>query len=495
MTDFSFSASDRLDGAKVLVALTNSDLSLPAVLTDIDPAVQPALARAMAAAAFKGKAQSKVDILAPQGLAVDRVLILGLPEEDEEAEWMLLGGAIANALLSAKATMATVLLQGPEGALRAEQAGAIAAGAKLGAYRFDTYKSKKDEDSGESGLESLRFISADAGAEAAFAVLGAVAEGTLLARTLVNEPANVLTTERFAQYARDLSALGVEVEVLGEAEMAKLGMRSLLAVGQGSDAESLMAIMRWNGGNEGDAPLAFVGKGVVFDTGGISIKPAGGMEDMKGDMGGAAAVTGLMHAVAARKAKANVVGVIGLVENMPSAKAQRPGDIVEAMSGTTIEVLNTDAEGRMVLADALWYTQERFKPQFMINLATLTGACVVALAHEYAGLFSNDDELAERLHAAGTVSRERVWRLPLSKEYDKMIESKVADIKNTGGRWGGAITAAQFLQHFVNETKWAHIDVAGVAMGSPQTAINKGWTSGFGVRLLNQLIVDHYEGK
>jgi leucyl aminopeptidase len=255
-----------------------------------------------------------------------------------------------------------------------------------------------------------------------------------------------------------------------------------------------MVVMQWNGGKPKEKPLAFVGKGVVFDTGGISIKPAGGMEDMKGDMGGAAAVTGLMHALASRKARANVVGVIGLVENMPDGQAQRPGDIVTSMSGQTIEVLNTDAEGRLVLADALYYCNERFQPKFMINLATLTGAIMVALGHYHAGLFSNNDELAGRLLSAGSATAERVWRMPLGSEYDKLIDSKNADMKNIGGRYGGAIIAAQFLQRFVKETPWAHLDIAGTAIGSPATEINRSWASGFGVRLLDRLVRDYYEG-
>ena len=252
--------------------------------------------------------------------------------------------------------------------------------------------------------------------------------------------------------------------------------------------------MQWKGGKAKDAPIAFVGKGVVFDSGGISIKPGAGMEEMKGDMGGAAAVAGLMHALAARKAKVNAVGIIGLVENMPDGNAQRPGDIVTSMSGQTIEIINTDAEGRLVLADALWYCNDRFKPRFMINLATLTGAILVALGNQHAGLFSNDDELAARLSAAGEATGEKLWRMPLGSEYDKLIDTKNADMKNTGGRSAGSITAAQFLKRFVDDTPWAHLDVAGTAMGSPSSEINQSWASGFGVRLLDRLVADHYEG-
>jgi leucyl aminopeptidase len=303
----------------------------------------------------------------------------------------------------------------------------------------------------------------------------------------------VLYPEEFARRANGLKKLDVNVEVLDVKAMKKLGMNALLGVGQGSERESRMVIMRWNGGKRREAPVAFVGKGVCFDTGGISIKPAGGMEDMKGDMAGAACVVGLMHTLAERKAKVNAVGAIGLVENMPDGKAQRPGDIVTSMSGQTIEIINTDAEGRLVLADVLHYVSTRFAPKFMIDLATLTGAIMVALGQEYAGMFTNDDKLAQRLIEAGNATGERVWRMPLGPEYDKMIDSKFADMKNTGGRHGGAITAAQLLQRFVGKTPWAHLDIAGTALGSPQTEINKSWSSGWGVRLLDRLVADHYE--
>jgi leucyl aminopeptidase len=332
-----------------------------------------------------------------------------------------------------------------------------------------------------------------AAAEKAFAPRAAVASGVAIARDLINEPANVLYPEEFARRAGGLKKLGVAVDVLDVKEMKKLGMNALLGVGQGSEHESRTVIMRWNGGKRGAAPIAFVGKGVCFDTGGISIKPAGSMEDMKGDMAGAACVVGLMHALAGRKAKVNAVGAIGLVENMPDGKAQRPGDIVTTMSGQTIEIINTDAEGRLVLSDLLHYVNKRFKPKFMIDLATLTGAIIVALGQEYGGLFANDEKLAERLLEVGNEIGERVWRMPLGPEYDKMIDSKFADMKNTGGRYGGAITAAQLLQRFVDKTPWAHLDIAGTAMGSPQTDINRSWGSGFGVRLLDRLVAEYYE--
>jgi leucyl aminopeptidase len=327
----------------------------------------------------------------------------------------------------------------------------------------------------------------------AYAARDAVANGVVFARDLINEPANVLYPEEFAQRVTSLKKLGVAVEVLDVAAMKKLGMNALLGVGQGSVHESRCVIMRWNGGRKGGEPIAFLGKGVCFDTGGVSIKPAGGMEDMKGDMAGAACVVGLMQTLAARKARVNAVGAIGIVENAVDGNAQRPGDIVTSMSGQTIEVINTDAEGRLVLADVLHYVNKRFNPKFMIDLATLTGAIIIALGHEYAGLFANDDKLAERLLKVGARTGEKLWRMPVGPEYDKAIESKFADMKNVGGRPAGSITAALILSRFVDKTPWAHLDIAGTGMGSPQNDINKSWGSGFGVRLLDRLVAEYYE--
>jgi leucyl aminopeptidase len=336
-----------------------------------------------------------------------------------------------------------------------------------------------------------------AGARTAFERDEAIADGVFFARDLVSEPANVIYPESLAREAKRLSELGVRVEILGEKEMKQLGMHSLLGVGQGSDRDSQMAVMIWQGAGDlkKSPPLAFVGKGVTFDTGGISIKPAAGMEDMKWDMAGAGAVIGAMKALAGRKAKANVVGLVGLVENMPSGSAQRPGDVVTSMSGQTIEVINTDAEGRLVLADVLWYCQDRFKPTAMIDLATLTGAIMVSLGKEHAGLFSNNDTLSASLQAAGKAVGEKVWPMPLGEAYDKLINSDIADMKNVGGRWGGSITAAQFLQRFVNGTPWAHLDIAGMAWSDKDVpTIPKGATA-FGVRLLDRLVADGYEKK
>ena len=367
----------------------------------------------------------------------------------------------------------------------------------LASYRFDKYFGAAKLEKAPT-LKRINVVCDDAAAvEAAFQPLAAIRDGVLFARDLVSEPANVLYPQSYADRVKALEATGLKVEVLGIAEMEKLGMHSLLGVGLGSEKESKLVIMQWHGAfDAAAAPVAFVGKGVTFDTGGISIKPAEGMEDMKWDMGGSAAVVGTMIALAGRKAKVNAVGIIGLVENMPDGKAQRPGDVVTAMSGTTIEVINTDAEGRLVLADALWYCQQRFKPQFMIDLATLTGAMIIALGTDYAGVFSNNDELADRISDASKGVSENTWRMPLPPQYEKQIESKIADIRNIGGRPGGSITAALFLQRFVNNVPWAHMDIAPTAWTSEQRipTVPEGAT-GFGVRTLDALVARYYEGQ
>ncbi|TYO63107.1 leucyl aminopeptidase [Bradyrhizobium hipponense] len=453
--------------------------------------------RAATAAAFKGKSGAVLDILAPEGVKATRLIVIGASKAASlKANDFLKFGGVAAGKLGAGSAVMTIMAELPDGALASEQAVAIASGLRLRAYKFDRYKTKKKDGEEEGSRADVSFAVGDvAAAKKAFASAGAVVDGVIIARDLVNEPPNVLYPEEFARRASQLRKLGVKVEVLDVKAMDKLGMGALLGVGQGSARPSRTVIMRWDGAKKGEAPVAFVGKGVCFDTGGISIKPAGSMEDMKGDMGGAACVVGLMHALAARKAKVNVVGAIGLVENMPDGKAQRPGDIVTSMSGQTIEIINTDAEGRLVLADVLWYVAKKTKPKFMVDLATLTGAILVALGTDYAGMFSNNDELAERLLTAGLESGEKVWRMPLGPEYDKLIDSQFADMKNTGGRHGGSITAAQFLQRFVDGTPWAHLDIAGTAMGAPKTDINQSWGSGYGVRLLDRLVADHYERK
>lgn len=496
LAKLSFSKAAAPQGG-VAVILVGEDLALGPVAGEVAASLSGGLARAAAIAGFTGKKKSSLDLVAPAGSGLDRLIAVGLgkPSDLSRDDWRAIGGVVFAELQKARAAAATVVLELPEGTdLTSEAAAEFAMGAKLRAYVFDTYKTpKKDQDKAKDLKLSLA-VADTKGARKAWNAAEAVADGVILARDLVHAPANVLGPVEFARKAKDLEALGVEVEILGEKEMKKLKMAALLGVSLGSPRPPQLAVMRWNGGKKGAAPVALIGKGVVFDTGGISIKPAGGMEDMKGDMGGAAAVVGAMHAIAGRKAKANVVGVIGLVENMPDGNAQRPGDIVTAMSGTTIEILNTDAEGRLVLADALWYTQEKYKPALMIDLATLTGAVLVALGHLNAGLYSNDDALADKLLASGKASGEPVWRLPLSPEYDKIIDTPNADVKNTGGRFAGSITAAQFLQRFTNDVPWAHLDIAGTAFGGPKDDICQSWASGYGVRLLNQLVADHFEG-
>ncbi len=448
-------------------------------------------AQSAKAGAFTGRQGQALDII---GQAGSRLLVLGSGKAEGDAPlngWTDRGGSLMAKIAATKVDTIAVVID--EAQATPAAIAELAAGLRLRNYRFDKYKSSRADDAPASLTITLHV--ADPGAaDQAIADRNATVDGTLLARDLVNEPANVLGPVEFAARAAELAQLGLEVEILEPEALEKLGMGSLLCVAKGSERPARLVVMHWKGGKADEAPLAFVGKGVVFDTGGISIKPAGSMEDMKGDMGGAAAVTGLMCALATRKAPVNVVGVIGLVENMPSGNAVRPGDIVTAMSGTTIEVINTDAEGRLVLADALWYTQDRFKPKFMINLATLTGAIIVALGHEHAGLFSNNDDLANKLLGAGLAANEKLWRMPLTPVYDKMVESKFADIRNSVGRPAGSITAAQFLQRFVNDVPWAHLDIAGTAFGVTATEVNSSWAPGFGVALLDRLVRDHYQG-
>jgi len=488
-----FTPFDRPRG--VLVTFCADGLKLGPATQKILSPIGDLHRRAAAADRFTGKNGSTLEIITPVGLDVPRLVMVGTGKErDLKGRDVVKLGGVAMGKVPSTATQATIVAEFAAGALKADQIADLALGARLRAYAFDRYKTKRKEGEERAAKVEVNFACANpTAAEKAWTRAMGVADGVVLARDLVNEPANVLYPAEFARRASALRKLGVVVEVLDVAAMKKLGMGALLGVGQGSAHEPKLVVMRWNGGKRGADPIAFIGKGVCFDSGGISIKPAQGMEDMKGDMAGAACVVGLMHALAARKAKVNVVGVIGLVENMPDGRAQRPGDIVTSMSGQTIEIINTDAEGRLVLADALHYVNKRFKPRFMINLATLTGAIMVALGQEYAGLFSNDDKLVERLAKAGDATGEKVWRMPLGPEYDKIIDSKFADMKNSGGRWAGSITAAQFLQRFVGKTPWVHIDIAGTALGSPQTDINKSWSAGWGVRLLDRLVEDHYE--
>jgi leucyl aminopeptidase len=490
--EISFSKSAKVTGGLV-VALGSSNQPVPAVARSVDPGGQ--LDKAVKVAGFSGKLCSTADVIAPVDAAADRIALVGAGEPGKLSahEWMRIGGKVFTQI---RKTEKVTILLGDADAVSAEAAADMALGLLMRAYSFDLYKTKKkdDDDTGTRKC-TVVFQHEDAAAcKKAFASRQAVADGVKLARDLVNEPANVLGPVEFAARAKELEALGMEVEILTEKEMKKLKMEALLGVSLGSVRPPRLAIMKWQGGKAKDKPVCFIGKGVVFDTGGISIKPSAGMEDMKGDMGGAACVVGLMHALAKRKAAVNAVGLVGLVENMPSDRAMRPGDVIGSRKGKTIEVLNTDAEGRLVLADLLAYAEETYAPKFMVNLATLTGAIIIALGKEYAGMFSNNTRLADELSKAGEATGERVWRMPLDKGYDKLLDSKTADMKNIGGRNGGSITAAQFLQRFVDDTPWAHLDIAGTAMGSPSTDINQSWASGFGVRLLDELVRANYEG-
>ncbi|OJY65844.1 MAG: leucyl aminopeptidase [Rhodospirillales bacterium 70-18] len=464
-----------------------------ALLEAADAATDGAVSRALATAEFKGRRGQTTTILAP-GAGLSRVVAVGLGKlaelSDRHAEDA--GGHAAAAL--AREPAAAVATVGLTGA----QAASVALGAALRGYRFDRYRTtEKPED--KPKLAKLAVLTAEAAkARDAWTAGRAVAEGVFLSRDLVSEPPNVLTPAEMAERCRKLESLGLKVEVFGPKEMTKLGFGALMGVAMGSACEPRMVVMHWNGAGTGKGrkaakPLAFVGKGVTFDTGGISIKPAGGMEDMKWDMAGAGAVVGLMATLAGRKAKVDAIGIVGLVENMPSGTAQRPGDVVKTYSGQTVEVINTDAEGRLVLADVLWYCQQKFDPRFMIDLATLTGAIIISLGHEYAGFFSNDDTLSEQLRAAGEATGEQVWRMPLGEAYDKQIKSDIADMKNVGGRPGGAITAAQFIQRFVNGKPWVHLDIAGTAWSSKDSAVTPKGATAFGVRLLDRLVATHFE--
>ena len=485
-----------VESAGLIVIYAGEGMPLRGVAADLWAKTGLDFERIAASTGFKGKPGQAIDIAAPNGLEAKRLLVLGAGKIDPDkpasgAAWADRGGSLAAKIMGLAAASVSVVLDGHEAMPGA--VAELAAGLRLRHYKFDKYKSrKKDEEPADYPTVTLHVVDPAATAAAIAARMPAV-EGQILARDLINEPANVLGTEEFAERASALASLGVEIEVLGQSELEALKMYSMLSVSQGSVRPPRLVVMRWNGGDHGTAPVAFVGKGVVFDSGGISIKPAANMEDMKGDMGGAAAVTGLMHTLASREAKANVVGVIGLVENMPSGTSMRPGDIVRAASGVTIEIVNTDAEGRLVLADALWYVQDKHKPQAVVDLATLTGAIVVALGSDHAGLFSNSDDLASKLVAAGLETGDKLWRMPLGPAYDKLIESRFADIKNTGGRPAGSVTAAQFLARFINGTAWAHLDIAGVALNSPASETNAGWASGFGVALLDRFVRDNYE--
>ena len=481
--------ADSLPSDAVLIASIANKDTLP-------DGTEPALAEGAKRSRFKGSAGQVVDGFVERDGKVLRVALAGAGDpkaKDRRANLEKAGGALAAKFLTSGESTIALDLTGAD--LSAEDAAAVLLGLRLRAWRWDEYRTTQ-KDAEKVSLKSAVIVGAPDGIEAAWQRESALAEGVEFTKELVTLPANVLYPESFVERCRKaLDGTGIEITVLDDAEMEKLGMGALLGVGQGSDRPSRILAMRWNGGADGDKPTLFVGKGVTFDSGGISIKPGAGMEDMKWDMGGAGAVAGTMVALAKRKAKANVVGVCGLVENMPDGKAQRPGDVVKTMSGQTVEVINTDAEGRLVLCDALHWAQNEFDPAAVIDLATLTGAMLIALGNEQAGLFSNDDTLAGNLSTAGATSGDKVWRMPIGPAYDKLIDSPIADMKNVGPREAGSITAAQFLKRFIKDgMPWAHLDIAGMAWSNkPGATYGKGAT-GYGVRLLDQYVRDVIEG-
>ncbi len=463
---------------------------------ELDRKTKGALTRAIAGSRFVGKIRQILSILAPAGIDASRIVLLGLGKakgENKPVDLEALGGVLIGELGGSGAQEAAIAvdLAGEEGGIAAAH---LALGAKLRSYRFDKYRTKEKPESKPTLQRLSVHVEASRTAQRTYADLEQVAEAVFFARDLVSEPGNVVYPKNLAKQCKALADHGVKVEVLGIKEMTKLGMGALLGVGQGSQHESQLVVMQWQGNpSSKEKPLAFIGKGVTFDTGGISLKPAAGMEDMKWDMGGSAAVIGLMRALAGRKAKANVIGIVGLVENMPSGTAQRPGDVVKSMSGQTIEITNTDAEGRLVLADALWYCQDRFKPRFMVDLATLTGAIVIALGHEFAGAFVTEDELANRLLASAKATGEGLWRMPLAESFDRGMDSDIADMKNSGTRDGGSCKAAMFMKRFTNDVPWAHLDIAGMAWSSKDKPVTPKGATAYGVRLLDHLVKAYYE--
>jgi leucyl aminopeptidase len=478
------SSATRPADAQCLVFLFAKD-------TPVTPpvAAQDLVRDAAASGRFGGEAGSTLDLYVTEGENVVHLLLVGTGS-NSGTDMEKAGAAITARLLTSG--VVHVAVEG--GDHDAEALSHLALAAQLRAWRIDTYRTKLT-DKQKPSLATLTLVSGAGGLATWLADMDALAQGVMFTRELVAEPANIIYPESFVERCQGLAALGIEISVLDENDMAALGMGALLGVAQGSIRKPRLLALRWDGtGGTQAKPLCFVGKGVTFDTGGISLKPGPGMEDMKWDMGGAGAVVGLMKALALRKANAHVVGICGLVENMPDAAAQRPGDIVTTMSGQTVEVLNTDAEGRLVLCDAVWWAQQTYQPDTVIDLATLTGAMIIALGHEHGGLFSNDDELADQLLEAGKASGDKLWRFPLSEAYDKLIDSPIADIKNIGPRYAGSITAAQFIKRFVKDgVKWAHLDIAGMVWADkPGLTWDKGAT-GYGVRLLDELVRQHYQ--
>ncbi len=453
----------------------------------------PVLRAAAAAARFDGETGAIVEGFVAKGGVVARVLLLGVGD-GSEVDWERAGGALTARLITG-ATSAAVDLSALAAAPSANAVARFAGAMAQRAWRFDVYRTKLPERS-KPTLASVTIVGAPDGTDAAWGAMLAVTGGLDLTRMLVTEPPNVIYPESFvARVLADIDGLGLKVTVLGEGEMRELGMGALLGVSQGSVRDARILALKWSGKGEGDPDVALVGKGVTFDSGGISLKPGAGMEDMKWDMGGAGAVVGAMKALASRKARANVIGVCGLVENMPDAAAQRPGDVVTSMSGQTIEILNTDAEGRLVLCDCITWVQHAHRPGVIVDLATLTGAMIVSLGSEHGGLFANDDALADQLLAAGRATGDLLWRMPMGDAYNKLIDSPIADMKNVGPRGAGSITAAQFIGRFVDATvKWAHLDIAGMVWADKAGATYEKGATGYGVRLLDRWVRDNFEG-
>ncbi len=490
------SIEDRLKNAVFLLS-EGSDLTPE--LKRLNDSAGGIIVKAIEDAEFTGQDKKFVSLVYP-GDEIGRIVIVGTGKnESESPEKSIreLGANIYSYVNHAKIKEASIVVEeAVYGFAEGVTSANLAYGARLKSYRFDKYFTKQEEDKKPSLKKIAIASSAKTEAETKFEVLNAIADGVFLARDVVSEPPNVIYPESYANRIKDeMKSVGVKVEILDEKDLSKLGMNALLGVGQGSRRESRVVIMTYLGAEDKkEQPISFIGKGVTFDTGGISLKPSAGMEDMKYDMGGSAAVVGLMKALGGRNAKVNAIGVVGLVENMPDGNAQRPSDVVTSMSGQTIEVLNTDAEGRLVLADILWYTQDKYKPKFMIDLATLTGAVVIALGTHKAGLMSNNDDLAKEIYNTGEEIGENFWRLPLGKEYDKQIDSKIADMQNiSNAKGGGTVTAGQFLQRFVNGTKWAHLDIAGTAWAPKANGVTPEGAVGFGVQALDRLVQKHYE--
>ena len=486
----------KIEFAAAPLAASTSPVAYIVCQDKLPALLDPVVVQGAKSSRFSGKTGQLHESFVSRDGAVVRIALAGSGDpgaKDRTAALERAGASITAKFIASGESTVTIDLA--DAGLSAQQAAAVVLGARLRGWRYDKYRTKLAADQ-QASLTTVRIAGAPDGTEAAWEIEAALAEGIELTRELVTEPANIIYPESFVERVKPRAeAVGLKVRVLDDAEMAKLGMGALLGVAQGSRRPARLLVLEWNGGAAGAKPTAFVGKGVTFDTGGISIKPAAGMEDMKWDMGGAGAVAGAMLALAGRKAKANIVGICGLVENMPDGNAQRPGDVVTSMSGQTIEVINTDAEGRLVLCDCITWVQQEYAPTAIVDVATLTGAILISLGHEQAGIFSNDEKLADKLIAAGDASGDKLWRMPLGAAYDKLIDSPIADMKNVGPREGGSITAAQFIQRFVNKgTPWAHLDIAGMAWSAKPGATWEKGATGYGVRVLDQFVRDNLEG-